>query len=310
MPTIEVTIDLPFYLRAENTLTTLYEQVCQETRLPELRGQSLTITFSRRPAGTIDKSEPGDTATTLVSGGSFRPLAKERTTITIGIDTPSDLSEDSVGRFAIVNCLEILNRLITSYQATTAEVINAGFIFPLGISDMQLFAEIRVNGKDIRDRWPSHSVNTFPLLTTEAVEFACYLTGQKRLPLSKLFLTNAGLSLERGQYPLSVLQAATAVELRVTQVVSGKLRAAGWSDHAVEPYERLTLGQKLQIAQTDPRSLETYFGGVRDFVDLYKWARDNLTPLRNRVAHRGYLASLEEAKRAVEMTGEFLKTVC
>ncbi|MBI3954241.1 MAG: hypothetical protein HY330_06980 [Chloroflexi bacterium] len=317
MPTIEVTIDLPFYLRVENTLAVLYEQVCQEAQLQELKGQRLIITFSRRPAGAIDKSGPSDRAITARSRGLiplFVPkeritVAKERTTVAIKVQTASTFSKDHVGTFAIVNCLEILNRIIASYQATTMEFSNAGFIFPLGISDMQLFAEIRVNGKDIRDRWPSHNIYTFPLSADEAKGFKRYLTGEEALPLSRLFLTNATLSLNRGQYPLAVLQAATAVELKVTQIVSGKLRAAGWSDQAVEPYERMTLGQKLQIPQTDPRSLETYFRSVSGFIDMYKWVRDDLAPLRNRVAHRGYLASLEEAKSAVEMAHGFLKIV-
>ena len=73
--------------------------------------------------------------------------------------------------FAIRNCLEILNRVIASYQATTGEVIDAGFIFPMGTSDMQLFAEIRVNGEDIRDRWPSLRFDTSPLSLGEVDEF-------------------------------------------------------------------------------------------------------------------------------------------
>lgn len=294
MSTIEVTIDLPFLLRLEDSLTVRYEEVCQEARLPELVGQDVQITFSQKPAGTIDKSDWPE---------------KERTTVVIRIETGDGLSEDSVSAFAIRNCLEILNRVITSYQATTGEVSNAGFIVPLGTSDMQLFAEIRFNGQDIRDRWPSHNINTIPLRSDQVEEFKDYLTGQKDLPLSRLFVTNAILSLELGQYSLAILQAATAVELRLTQVVSDKLRAAGWSDQAIEPYERMTLGQKLQIPQTDPRSLETYFHGVSDFNASYKQVRDDLTPLRNRVAHKGVLASREEAKRAVEMARNFLRIV-
>lgn len=296
MSTIEVTIDLPFYLRVENALTVAYEKVCQETKVPELVGRTLEITFSQRDAGQINTM-------------SWPKVQYVRTTVGIKVATPSSISPESVGLFAIRNCLEILNRVITSYQATTTDISNAGFIFPLGTSDMQLFAEIRVDGKDFRDRSPGHSLNTFPLSENEAKEFKRYLTGEEALPLSRLFITNAILSLERGQYPLAVLQAATAVELKVTQIVAGKLKAAGWSDQATEPYERMSLGQKLQIPQTDPRSLETYLSSVSGFADMYKQARDDLTPLRNRVAHRGYLASHEEAHRTVKMAREFLRLV-
>jgi hypothetical protein len=116
-------------------------------------------------------------------------------------------------------------------------------------------------------------------------------------------------ALERGQYALAVLQAATAVEVRVTQFVARKLRTAGWSDQAVEPYERVTLGQKLQIPQTSPRSLETYLSVVSEFPTTYGQLRDDLTPLRNRVAHRGYMASSSEAIYAVQVARKVLKIV-
>ena len=291
---IKVTIDLPFFLRLKDQLTVGYDRVCQESQLPELVGQDVQITFSRKPACAIDKSD--------------WPL-KERTTVAIKMEPTTKLPDQSVGHFAIQNCLEILNRLITSYQATTGQVSNAGFISPLGTSDMQLFAEIRVNGQDIRDRWPSHDIDTRPLSTAERQEFERYFTGQEQLPLDRLFLSNATLSLEQGQYSLTVLQAAIAVDLRVTQLVSQKLRTAGWSNQAIEPYERMTLGQKLRIPQTDPRSIETYFSSINSFATIYKQVRDDLNRLRNRVAHRGYLASHEEAIQAVKMAREFLKIV-
>lgn len=296
MATIEVTIDLPFYLRVENALTVSYENVCQEAQVPELVGHTLEVTFTQRAAGQINRM-------------SWPKVQYVRTTVGIKVATPSSISEDSVGTFAIRNCLEILNRVITSYQATTREVGNAGFIEPVSTSDMQLFAEIRVNGNDIRDRWPGHNINTVPLSAGEAEKFEHYLIGKNNLPLSRLFLTNATLSLERGQYALAVLQAATAVELRVTQVVSGKLQAAGWSSPAVKRYEDKTLGGKLQIPKTDPRSLETYYGHVGEFPRLYSRARQKLTPLRNKVIHRGYLPSHEEALEEVKMASEFLKVV-
>ena len=56
----------------------------------------------------------------------------------------------------------------------------------------------------------------------------------------RLFLTNAILSLEQGQYSLAVLQVATAVELHTTQYVSGELKVAGWSPKEVTDYEEKT----------------------------------------------------------------------
>lgn len=286
-------MDLPFFLRLEGCVNVTYDEVCRESEVPELKGHNIQITFSRTPASSIDKS-------------GWR---HERTTVAIALQTPKQLRDDSVNAFAVQNCLEILNRVIISYQATTGEVSNAGFIFPLGTSDMQLFADVRVNGRDFRDRWPFHSLNTFPLPNDKIAEFKHYLTEPHNMPLSRLFLTNAALSLGRGQYPLAILQAATAVELRVTQLICAKLKTAGWSEKAIEPYEKMTLGGKLQIPRTDPRSLETYFDGVSGFAGVYTQARDDLTPLRNHVAHQGWLASHQEARRAVKIANDFLAIV-
>jgi hypothetical protein len=293
LATVEVTMDLPFLLRLEGCVNVTCDEVCKEFQVPELKGHNIEITFSRTPASSIDKSG----------------WHHERTTVAITLETPEQLPDDSVNAFAIRNCLEILNRVITSYQATTGEVNNAGFIFPLGTSDMQLFADIRVNGRDFRDRWPSHSFSTFPLPNDKIAEFKHYLIEPDNMSLSRLFLTNAWLSLARGQYPLAILQGATAVELRVTQVICAKLRTAGWSEEAVEPYEKMTLGGKLKIPRMDPRSLETYFDGVSGFAGVYAQARDDLTPLRNRVAHQGWLASHEEARRAAKIANDFLAVV-
>ena len=290
-------------------MTLRYEAVCKESQVPELMGQDVQITFSRRPAGAIDKSDPEELGEIFTILGFHGSPPRERTTVSLKAETPSDLSEESVNTFAIRNCLNILNRIIASYQATTGEVSNAGFIVPLGTSDMQLFAEIRVNGEDIRDRWPSHNICTAPLSRDQITEFEGYLTGQEDLPLSRLFLTNAILSLEQGQYPLAVLQAATAVELRLTQVIRKKLALREWPAEAIEPYERLTLGQKLRLPRTDPRSLKFHVGRVAGFSRLHNQVDQELTKLRNDVAHRGFLASHEEAKRAVEIARGFLRMV-
>jgi len=292
MPTVEVIIDLPFFLRLEGSFTVQYKEVCQESQLPELMGQDVQMMFERRPAGSIDKSD----------------WPKERSTVAVRVETPTQLSNDSVNTFAIRNCLEILNKVILSYYSTTGEVSNAGFITPLGTSYMQLFAEIRVDGKDFRDRWPSQSINTFPLQRDQIEKFTAFLTGKEEWP-ARLFLTSAILSLEQGQYSLAVLQAATSVELRITQVIRKKLAAAGWSNKAIKPYKRKTLGAKLDIPKTDPRSLETHYGQVPEFPKLYQRLKEDLNKPRNHLIHNGHLASHEHAKKAVEVARDFLKIV-
>lgn len=293
MQTVEISIDLPFFLRLEDSFIVPYKKVCKDPQLPELKGQKVQITVSRRPAGAIDKSE----------------WPKEQSTVVIRLDTHTRLSNDSINTFAIRNCLEIINKVISSYQATTLNVANAGFITPIGTSFMQLSADIRVNGQDIRDRWPSHSLNTFPLPSDKVEEFRRYLNDQDQLPLSKLFFTNAMLSLEIGQYSLAVVQSAIAVELRLTQVVRTRLIDRGWPNEAIEPYEKLTLGQKLRIPKIDPRSLKFHFSQITGFSELFKKIDNKLTRLRNDVAHRGHVASPQEAMQAVGTANEFLKIV-
>ncbi len=78
---------------------------------------------------------------------------------------------------------------------------------------------------------------------------------------------------------------------------------------AIQPYEKLPLGNKLQLPRTDPRSLETYFNEIVGFSDIYKRVRDDLIPLRNKVMHRGYLPSHQEALRVVMIARDFLSIV-
>lgn len=293
MHKITVTIDLPFFLRLEKPLTIPYEKVCRESQLSELKGRKIHIAFSRSPADDIDKSE----------------IMKDRSTIAIKVNTPKKLSNESIDIFAISNCREIINNVITSYQATTKQVSNVGCICPLGTSDMQLFAEIMVDGHDFRDRWPSHNINTIPLQLDQVKKFKRYLNGREDLPLSDLIFTNARISLEQGQYSLAVLQAATAIELRLTQVIHKKLISRRWPNEAIEPYEKLTLGQKLRIQKKDPRSLKYHYGKVVGFSDLFKKLDSEITPLRNKVVHKGYLASHDETIQAVKLANEFLKMV-
>ena len=293
MPTVNVTMELPFYLRLEAPISVSYDRVCSDPKIPELSGRTILVEFTRRPVLPIDRSD----------------WQYVRTTVSITLKTPGKLSTASINTFAIQNCLEIINRVITSYQATTGSVHNAGIISPIGMSDVQLFADIRVDGKNFRDRWPGHSTYTFPLQEDELEKFNNYLSDRNSIPLSRLFLTNASLSLQRGQYPLAILQGATAVELRVTQVIIDKLKASGWSIKAIEPYEKMTLGIKVQLPRTDPRSLETYFNKTAGFSDIYKRVRVDLIPLRNKVIHFGYLASHQEALQAVMITRDFLSIV-
>ena len=188
MTLVEVNIPLPSFLRLENALELSYGDVCGDPPITALRGSVVQINFTRLE-GVIDNSG----------------LTHARTAVSIRAETETQLAEEEINRFAIRDCLLMANKVITCYQATTAEVSNAGYISPLGTSDIQLFAEIRVDGKNFRDRWPFHDMNTVPLSAKEEGEFSSYLLGSD-LPLPRLLLTNALLLLNRGQYSLSVIR--------------------------------------------------------------------------------------------------------
>lgn len=292
MHNIKVTVDLPFFLRLTKPLTVSYESVCKESPLPELKGKKVRITFLRRPTDDIDDPE----------------IRKVQSTIVIKVNTQEELSDEFVGTFAINNCREIINNIISSYQATTLQVVNAGFTIPLGTSHMQLFAEIIVDGRDFRDRYPYCSINTSPLTPDQLKEFKRYLINTDQLPLSRLFLTLGILLLEQGQYSLAVLQSAMAVELRLTQYISKKLIAKRWPNEAIEDYEAQNITRKLDYRKKDLRSLKYYFSSTA-FYEMYKKLKKELIEPRNRVVHRGYLASHSEAIKTVELAREFFKIV-
>lgn len=115
MSTIAVVIELPFYIRLQDTFVVPYEKICPAARISELVRRNVEISFSPREVDAIDKSVwPG-----LI-----------RTTVCIQIETGSPLTQDDADTFAIRDCLEILNKVTAAYQAATGEVSNAGFSSP------------------------------------------------------------------------------------------------------------------------------------------------------------------------------------
>lgn len=296
MVSLRVIVDLPFYLRLAKPIKVSYDDVCQEAPLTELSGESVDISFAEIPSGRIDKSG----------------MESAHSQVILEMSLPALLADKAIGTFAINNCREVLNRLILSYQAASGEVSNAGFIHPLGTSDMQFFADIRVDGEDVRDRWPFHSFTNMPLSPDQRDRFDLFLTGKERLPLPTLFLTNATLLLETGQYSLSVVQAASAVELRLTEYIVGKLAAAAWSATKLHSYTDKTLGAKLGLGRMpldEKESLPTYLEPQPWFPQLFSQLKDPLNRVRNHIMHDGHLATQNEALQAVQIAVRFLRRV-
>lgn len=289
---VEVQLKLPFQLRAMGHFEVRYEDVCPQPREPEFEGQAVSIELA-----------PDDWFFPDHSGVPVR-----RTRVIVSITAAPPVSSAQVGAFAIRDCLRIVNRIIAAYQCVTGEVSNGGFIQPLGTSDLQLTAEISVDGEDTRDRWPFTSSSNIPLTVDEEQEFRGYLAGEP-LPLRRLLYANGRLLLERGQYSSAVIQLATAVEVAMTQYVVAQLHGRGWARRKIAEYEGMTLGQKARLAAPRDDSIETYFSALSGFVPLLNLLRTRLVDLRNEVAHRGHLASREEALDGHVIARDFLRAV-
>lgn len=288
---LRLEIAVPFYIRLENPWSLPYSRLCPQPRLASLESEAVTVSFDavdRR----IDNS--GNVAT--------------RSVIVIEVTPTEMLTDEEVSTFFIRDSLRILNRLIASYQAVTGEVSNAGYIESLGRSDIQLFANLSVDGRDIRDRWPFHTANTFPLERPEIEQIQQRMLGARMVPES-LFSASAHLLINRGQYSLAVVQASVAAELRITRFIVQRLRRQGRPKEYVDTYRRQTLGNKVRYTAPDPRSLEAYCRTRPRFKALLRRLRESFTPLRNRVVHEGHLASQEEALRCLRQMSEVFQAL-
>lgn len=284
-------IEVPFYIRLEGSWSLPYARLCPKPRLASLESTDVTVGFDAADR-RIDNS--GNVA--------------RRSVIVIEATSGKMLTDEDARKFLISDSLRILNRLIASYQAVTGAVSNAGYIEPLGLSDIQLFANLSVDGQDIRDRWPGHSTNTFPLDGPEVEQIQQRMLGARMVP-ELLFSANARVLINRGQYSLAVVQAAVAAELRITRFIVRRLRGQGQSKEYIDKYRGETLGTKVWHRAPDPRSLEVYCTTQPKFKALLRRLRKSFTRLRGRVVHEGHLASQEEAMRCVRQMSEVFQVL-
>ena len=293
MSEIKIELELPYFLRAEEPMNLVYDVVCQENQVADFEGLELAVLFTTLDATGIDRSEIG---------------FHLRTTITIEINCDATPSDDAVSTFAINNCRELINRIVNAYQATTGEIDNGGFISPIGTGYMQLFAEIYLDGEDVRDRWPFRGGTNIPLSSDEVERFKEFVTGEKSLPVGNLLLTNGSLLAEQGQYSLAVFLAAAAVESRLTTYVVEKMEANAVSHKKISSYLRKPLGFKLGRTNGEVDSIETYIGGREGCSDLHSKLKERLNDrLRIPVVHHEHLATREGALEANKLARQFFR---
>ena len=281
---IEVQIPLPFALRATKALRIPYSDLCPDGAITELQGDKVLIDFRTYVDPFADKSA----------------LPARRTTLMLSIETDSTIDENIASHFALTNALIIANRTISSFQAATHDWHNAGFISPVGLEHLQLYAEILLDGTSIRDRWPFKSAFSIPITPQQEQDFERFVRGEA-LPLHELFLANASVLLNRGEYSLAVVQWAEAVEMWLTEQVCAFLRNRGETPQVITGYEDRTLGGKLNHKFSDECFTWANHPG------MLKALQDDLNALRNKVIHRGHLATESEAHKANAAAVDFIR---
>jgi hypothetical protein len=284
--TIKVQLKLPFYLQLEKQYTIPYLKMCSEK---------------------LSKFKLCDIAISFINKQCEYNMPHQNTTIIIRLESSHSLTGDDVNFFVCRNCLEIINRVIMAYHAATGSWVNAGFINPIGLTEIQLNAEIFVNRNDFRDRKPFHSFNSFPLEPEKEREFEDYLGGVK-IPLPRLLITNAILLLEQGQYSLSALQSIIAIEVHLSNEISEKLKLKGKSQKEIDEYLKATLGEKLLSSRPDDERAETYWSKINGFPNIYTKIKSDYK-IRNDIAHKGYIASKNEARNVVTLARDFIKLI-
>lgn len=284
---VEVRLKFPFYLQLKKQYKVPYGNICTE-QLNQLKSSDIEISFLHNQC----ESE----------------FTHMNTTIIIRSESPYPLNEVDVNFFTCSNCLEIINRVIMAYHASTGSWSNAGFINLIGLTEIQLNAEISLNGNDFRDRKPFQSFCNFPLQQEQEREFEDYLCGAM-MPFSRLSITNAILLLEQGQYSLSVLQAIIAIEVHLSNEIIKKLKQNGKSQMEINKYSELTLGGKLSFSPSDDKSAEKYWSNINGFTTLHSKIKNDLNPLRIKIVHYGYIPNKDEAVSAINVARKFIKSI-
>lgn len=288
---LKVSVNLPFLLRIKNSLILPYSTICSEPRIPELQNKKIKIYLSEILFNELNGK-----------------MSLPQTNITIYVETKRTISEESINRFIIIDCLKIINNIILSYQASTGSWQNGGYISTLGTSYIQLHAKIETNLAEYQYRYPLRSFSNIPISTRKFKKFKRYLQGDP-LPKAKLFYTNAiGLE-ERGHYSLSYIQTTMSVELELTNYITKQLISHKMSKSYIEKYKIKPLGIKLNYKKGDPRSLETYFGNDPNYQSVYLNIKNILKNNRNKIVHHGHFATREEALQAIAIAKSFFNLV-
>lgn len=275
-------VPLPFYLRLEAEVKVDYDVLPILTKRAALEGK----TFRVRPI-----SVPA------YVGRSGMP--SPRSTLEIVLETkklPQGLKA-ALSDGLLPEVLAVVNHVIDAYRSATRETRNGGFVTRLGLSDLQLFAELELDGVHLRDRWPEPSFNTFPLAPNRKGDFLACVADASMITPESIFLCEAMIALARGQYCQSFILGTVVIEVRLTEAIAAnltKLDAQGFRGR------KLTLGNKLRLKPNDKAYAPKHFrhlGGFQGFWDDLKC----INKTRNAILHHGHLTvTSEEAAAAIK----------
>jgi hypothetical protein len=180
MHTFTAQVPLPFYLRLRGQFQLIYDSLPVEERHAALSAKTFRVCPVARTADV---------------GGSGMPVPRATLEIALEFDElPEELRCLFEGAL-LHDLLVIANHVIDAYRSASRESSNAGFIARIGLSHLQMFAEL--DGEDLRDRWPQLSHSHLPLSPRARAAFLSCLADSRKIVPESIFLCEAMIALQR-----------------------------------------------------------------------------------------------------------------
>ena len=132
-----------------------------------------------------------------------------------------------------------------------------------------------------------------------------HIEGKKPLNLPKVYFTIARELQERGNYSLSYVQTARAIEAAITEFIVKKMQLSKCSIDEINAYKKCLFGNKLNKWKIpNPRKLDTHLGSKPDWHNILS----NLNIMRikrNDIIHHSDDSSRDESLHAITIGKEF-----
>lgn len=284
MRELVVRVPLPFFLRETGDLSVASDVLDVRPNAAFLEGRSFRVSrgHQMQPAARSGEVHP---QTVLAVAAAFDELTAEQ-------------EAEIVRSGLLAEVLQVVNLVIDAYRSVTRESNNSGFLGRIGWSHMCLYAEIELDGQDVRERWPFPSLSTFPLRPEQKQEVIARLADPSLITPEDVFYSEAAVALNRGEYCQSLVLSVIVTEMCVAKAVSAKLAPA-----EAEKFRKGTFGTMIGYAAGLPRSAGTYWGDQPGFDEFWHGLSD-LNEKRIDVLHYGRRdISQDDAADALKAAG-------